>query len=94
MILFRIISLVIIAAALMVLGADALTSVEGGSVAMHSLAEVLDLASEGSAGALSSWSQGALPVATPAVGMVLGAPAWIPLGVLGMFLALIFRVRD
>ena len=95
MILFRIISLIVIAAALMLLGADALTSIEGGSVSMRSLADVLDLVNAGSAGGLSSWSQGALPGAImPVIGAALGAPAWVPLGVLGLILALIFRVRD
>ena len=95
MIIFRVISLVIIAAALMLLGADALTSLETGETTMRSLAEVLDLLSPGSAGGLSAWSTGALPGAVaPAVTAALAAPAWVPLGILGLILALIFRARD
>lgn len=79
----------------MLLGADALTSLESGEPTMRSLASVLDLISPGSAGGLSAWSTGALPgAATPAVNAALNAPAWVPLGILGLILALIFRARD
>ncbi len=78
----------------MLLGADALTSLETSEPTMRSLASVLDLLSPGSAGGLSAWSAGALPAAATPVNAALGAPAWVPLGILGLILALIFRARD
>ncbi len=94
MIIFRIISLLFVAGALMVLGADALTSLENGAVTLRPLNDVIALVSRDLAAAIADW-QGALPGGLKeGVGYVLTSPAWVPLGVIGIFLAFLFRARD
>lgn len=78
----------------MLLGADALTSLENGGMSLRSTEEVLGLVGQDPAAISTLLSSGALEVAAPAVGPLMAAPAWVPLGVLGLILALIFRVRD
>ena len=94
MVIFRVISLVIISAALMLLGADAMTSLETGTTTLRSAADVLNVVGQDGTG-VQALLEGSLPAAvSPVVGGAMAAPAWIPLGVVGLILALIFRVRD
>jgi hypothetical protein len=93
MIIFRVLSLVIIASSLMLLGADALNSLESGSMTLKSTAEVLGLIGQDPAAFQTLLSSGSLEVAAPVVAQTMTAPAWVPLGVIGLVLALIFRER-
>lgn len=94
MFIFRVIALITIAAALMLLGADALSSLENGEMAMRSLTEAIDLVSPGTAGTVQSFSENGLPAfASPAVSTIMALPGWIPVGLLGLLLAFIFRIR-
>ena len=94
MFIFRVISLVVIATAMMLLGADAVTSLESGEVTMRSLSSTLDLLDPGLAGSFQSWTDATLSAASPVVTAALGAPAWIPIGIIGLILAFLFRIRD
>jgi len=97
MFIFRVISLVLIAAALMLLGADALTTLDAQAVepgSFRTLTQALNLVSAGLADSLVTWSDNSLGFASSAVGPIMGAPAWIPIGVLGLILAFLFRIRD
>ena len=67
MIIFRVISLVIIASALMLLGADALNSLESGSMSLKSTAEVLGLVGQDPAAVQTLLSSGTLEAAAPVV---------------------------
>jgi hypothetical protein len=95
MVLFRIISLVLIAAALMLLGADALTWLETGgeNFTPRTLTQVTDLImGDGTAAGWVAMSPEA--VQSPGVQTVFDAPSWAGLGGLGLILALLFRRRD
>lgn len=99
MVIFRLIGLVLIAAALMVFGADVLRSLETGEVSINSFAEVWALLDErlgaASLDGFKGWAEATLPAAAwdPGVVSVLSYPAWAVLGVLGIIVALIFRPR-
>ena len=85
--------MVVIAGALMLLGADALSSLETGEMTLRSTAEVLNLVGQDSM-AVQGLLEGSVPALGSYIAPVMATPAWVPLGVLGMILALIFRVRD
>jgi hypothetical protein len=81
--LFRFIALFLIISALMLLGADAVGTLEsGGVVKLRSLGEVLTL-----------FAPALAPVASGPLSPVLGLPGWALLGVLGLVLAFVFRHR-
>lgn len=81
--LFRFIALFLIISALMLLGADAVGTLEGGGVVkLRSLGEVIALLAPGFA-----------PGADSPLSPVLGLPGWALLGVLGLILAFVFRHR-
>lgn len=100
MIVFRLIALVLIAAALMVFGSDALRSLESGEVAISSFAQVWGLLDESlgtaSLEGFKSWAEATLPASAwdPGVVTVLSWPAWAVLGAVGIVIALIFRPRN
>ena len=78
----------------MLLGADALSSLESGEVTMRSLTAALDLVRPGIAGSVQTFSENGLPnFVSPVVSTVMALPGWIPVGVLGLLLAFIFRIR-
>lgn len=85
--------MVIISGALMLLGADALSSLENKEMTLRSTAEVLNLVGQDSM-AVQGLLEGSVPALGSYVGPLMATPAWVPLGILGMILALIFRVRD
>lgn len=89
MVIFRFFALVLIVAALMVLGYDAISSLKNqGIVSMLSLSELWGLFDTGSRDNFLAWAtgQGAGFVET-----VLLAPAFAVIGVLGVILAFLFR---
>lgn len=96
MVIFRFVALVLIVAALMVLGYDALTSLsQGGEVHMISLDSLWTMVHQGSLDSFKGWvaSTGGESVAG-GVDTVLAWPAFAVIGVLGVVLAFIFRPRE
>jgi len=90
-VLMRLISLLLIVAALMLLGADAVTSLErGGDVTVRSLGTVWGLFSQGTLDAFKSWIQNHAAFAAQFVYSALGLPGWSVTGVIGVILAFIF----
>lgn len=91
-VLMRLISLVLIVSALMLLGADAVTSLErGGEVTVRSVAQIWALFSKGSMEGFKAWTQHNLPgFAAHAVYSALAVPGWSVTGVLGVILAFVF----
>lgn len=94
----RFISLVLIVFALMMLGADFITSLEkGGTITVRSIDQVWALFNKHSEAAFAAWLQHKLPATIAGwVGSVLSLPAWSLTGVLGVILAFLFgrRVAD
>jgi hypothetical protein len=89
--LFRFISLILIVAALMLLGADAVGTLEsGGDVKLRSLQSVWALFAP--AAAASAMEGLPAAVASP-VGLLLSLPAWATFGLLGLLIAFLFRHR-
>ena len=85
----RFTSWLLVAIALMMLGADSVSSMEGGSVVIRSIADYFALWG-GEANGVSSAPGGM----GQALGAALSVPAWAVFGVLGVILVLIFRPMD
>jgi hypothetical protein len=87
----RLISLILIVAALMLLGADAVTSLEkGGELTVRSLGVIWALLDPGHLILFKSWVQNHLPAMAQGVYSFLALPGWAATGVLGVILAFIF----
>src|ERR1700759_5232216 len=91
-VLLRIISLLLIVSALMLLGADAVTSLErGGEITVRSVAQVWALFSKASIDGFKAWTNHNLPVfLQQGVYSFLTVPGWSITGVLGVVLAFAF----
>jgi hypothetical protein len=90
-VLMRLISLVLIVCALMLLGADAVTSLEkGGDVTVRSLGAVWGLFNQGALDAFKSWIQNHATFAAQFVYSALSLPGWSVTGVIGVILAFVF----
>lgn len=86
MIILRILAQILIAAALMSLGADALASLQEGEVTLRSLADFADLLRLGDPEkALRRWDGGG--VVRDGLLYIVRLPAWVVLGLLGVTLA-------
>jgi hypothetical protein len=92
MFLFRLLGLLLITLALMALGADALRSLEAGSVQIRSLAALWALIHQASFDGFTSWVAATVPAVSGPLATVMGYPAWAVLGVIGIVLAAIIRV--
>ena len=87
----RLISLILIVTALMLLGADAVTSLErGGELTVRSLGTIWALLDPAHLGQFKSWVQNRLPGMAQGVYSFLALPGWAATGVLGVILAFIF----
>ncbi|SRR5579885_784769 len=88
----RFISLVLIVIALMLLGADLITTLErGGQIAVRSLDQVWAILAPDSLNAFKSWIQHTLPSPLPGwTYSMMALPAWGITGVLGVILAFLF----
>ncbi|HEY1615448.1 MAG TPA: hypothetical protein VGF97_17345 [Rhizomicrobium sp.] len=88
----RFIGLLLIALALALLGADAITSLEkGGQITVRSVEQVWSLMGHDSVAAFEAWLNQRVPA--PASGWLLAlltVPAWAPPGVLGVVIAFLF----
>lgn len=94
MFLFRLIGLLLITLALMALGADALRSLEAGSLQIRSLASIWGLVHQASFDGLTGWVAATVPAASNPLAMVMGYPAWAVLGVIGILIAAIIRLTS
>lgn len=91
-VVMRLVSLVLIVAALMLLGADAVTSLEkGGEVTVRSVGLVWSLFDAGSLNAAKAWMQNRAPqFLTQFFFSILAMPGWSITGVVGVIIAFIF----
>ena len=91
----RFVSLVLIVIALMLLGADMVTSLEkGGQIAVRSIEQVWRFLGPASIAAVKAWVEHTLPA--PMADWfysVLALPAWALTGVLGVLIAFLFGRR-
>lgn len=93
-VLMRLISLVLIVIALMLLGADAVSSLErGGELVVRSLGTVWGILNQHSLDAFKSWVQNHAPSLAQAVYSSLALPGWAATGVVGVILAFVFGRR-
>src|ERR1700744_2515664 len=94
----RLVSLVLIVLALMLLGADVLTSLEkGGEITVRSIDQVWMIIDKSSDIAFKAWLARALPAfVSSAFNALIALPGWAVFGVLGVILAFLFgrRVAD
>jgi hypothetical protein len=87
----RLVSLVLIVAALMLLGADAITSLEkGGELTVRSLDAIWGMLHPHSLADFKSWVHHRLPSMAQGVYSFLALPGWAATGVLGVLFAFIF----
>jgi hypothetical protein len=87
----RLVSLVLIVAALMLLGADAITSLEkGGELTVRSLDAIWGMLHPSSLDGFKSWVHQRLPSMAQGVYSFLALPGWAATGVLGVIFAFIF----
>ena len=90
-VVMRLISLILIVAALMLLGADAVTSLErGGEITVRSLGGVWSILDNDGLNHFKSWVQHYLPFFAQGVYSSLALPGWALTGVVGVILAFIF----
>jgi len=87
----RLVSLFLIVVALMLLGADAVTSLEkGGEITVRSLDTVWAMLDNDGLSRFKDWAQHYLPFLAQAIYSSLALPGWGVTGVVGVILAFIF----
>jgi hypothetical protein len=90
----RLVSLILIVAALLLLGADAVTSLErGGELTVRSLGTVWGIVHPASLTDFKDWVQNNAASMAQAVYSFLALPGWAATGVLGVILAFLFGRR-
>ena len=90
----RLISLILIVAALMLLGADAVTSLEkGGELTVRSLDTVWMIVNPASLFTVKTWLHDHAAFAAQPVYSFLSSPGWGVTGVIGVILAFVFGRR-
>jgi hypothetical protein len=93
-VLMRLIALVLVVVALMLLGADAVTSLEkGGEITVRSLGTIWALLDKASIDGFKAWVQHHASFAAQGVYSSLALPGWAVSGVVGVILAFIFGRR-
>ncbi|MGV8995707.1 MAG: hypothetical protein ACOH12_02030 [Parvibaculaceae bacterium] len=92
MFLFRILGLLLITLALIAFGADALKSVEAGSLQIRSLSTLWSLVHQASYTGFTDWVAATVPAATDPLAKVMSFPAWAVLGVIGIVIAALIRL--
>ena len=90
----RLLSLILIVAALVFLGADAVSSLErGGELVVRNLDSVWGMIEPHSLAEFKSWMQNHAAFMAQGVYSSLALPAWAATGVVGVFLAFVFGRR-
>ena len=94
-VVLRLISLILVVSALMLLGADAVTSLEnGGKITVRSLDQVWQLFDHGGNVAFPAWCTAHLAAfLSTGITAVTGLPGWAATGVPGIILAFLFGRR-
>src|SRR5258707_2790052 len=94
-VLLRLISLILVVSAIMLLGADIVTSLEhGGKIMVRSLESVIALFDKSGMAAFDAWSTAHLPgFLDRGIRLLLGCWSWAVLGIPGIVLAFIFGRR-
>lgn len=93
-VIFRFLALILIVLALMLLGADVVTSLEKGALTVRSIGQIWGLIDAGSLQAFKSWVEASLPGPVPGwIYSLLGMWGWGVFGVLGVVLAFLFGRR-
>jgi hypothetical protein len=93
-VVMRLISLILIVTALLLLGADAVTSLErGGELTVRSLGTIWGVIHPGSLTAFKSWVQNHAAFMAQGVYSSLALPGWAVTGVVGVILAFVFGRR-
>ena len=93
-VLMRLIALILVVSALMLLGADAVTSLEkGGEITVRSVGTVWALFSKASLEGFKAWVNHHAAFAEQEIYSALALPGWAVSGVLGVILAFIFGRR-
>ena len=93
-VVMRLVSLILIVAALLFLGADAVTSLErGGELTVRSLDTIWGMVNAASLQASKSWVQNHAAFMAQGVYSSLAMPAWAITGVVGVILAFVFSRR-
>jgi hypothetical protein len=88
MVVFRLIGLLFIIAALMALGSDALLSLEEGAVKMRSFSDLWILLNQASHDGFAGWVDSGAPEGlVEPIKTAMGYPSWAVLGVIGVVLA-------
>lgn len=93
MVFFRVIAQLLIAASLMLLGADAVVSLESGEIRMRTVSQLSELLTIGDLSAMLESAHNMSDGPKDLLLAVVGAPAWAALGLLGMLMAWIFADR-
>ena len=90
-IVMRLVSLILIVSALMLLGADTITSLErGGEITVRSLGTVWAIIDNAGLNHFKDWVQHYLPFLAQGIYSSLALPGWAVTGVIGVLLAFIF----
>jgi len=90
-VLMRLVSLILIVVALMLLGADTVTSLErGGEISVRSLGTVWANIDNDGLTNFKNWVQNYLPFLAQGIYSSLALPGWAVTGVVGVILAFIF----
>jgi hypothetical protein len=90
-VLMRLVSLILIVLALMMLGADAVTSLErGGEITVRSLGAVWSMIDNDGLNNFKNWVQHYLPFFAQGVYSSLALPGWAVTGVIGVIVAFVF----
>ncbi|MEI9996012.1 MAG: hypothetical protein WDM91_15560 [Rhizomicrobium sp.] len=94
-VVLRLLSLILVVSALMLLGADVVTSLEnGGKVVVRSLDQVWALFDKSAVTAFHAWCTAHLPgLLAQAIAWLFGLPGWAVTGVPGIILAFLFGRR-
>ncbi|MBV9904164.1 MAG: hypothetical protein JO346_06235 [Alphaproteobacteria bacterium] len=94
-VILRLISLILVVAALMLLGADIVTSLEnGGKITVRSLDMVWGAINKPGVAAFHAWCAAHLPgVLTSGINAAMALPGWAATGVPGIILAFLFGRR-
>jgi hypothetical protein len=93
-VVMRLVSLILIVAALVFLGADAVSSLErGGELTVRSLDSIWGMVNATSLLGFKSWVQNNLAFMAQGVYSSLAMPAWAITGVVGVILAFVFGRR-
>ena len=87
MVIFRLFGFLLIAAALVALGADVLHSLQSGHIEIRSLSEAWALLHQSSLDGFNAWVVSKAPSIAETVAMIMSYPAWAVLGVIGIVIA-------